>query len=58
MSCQHCVVRVKRALDAISGVLEADVSIGAAEVQYDNLKTTKEEIILAVEKAGYKVMTE
>lgn len=55
MSCQHCAARVKRALDAIEGVAKSDVAIGSATVLFDESKAKKEDIIAAVEKAGYKV---
>lgn len=55
MSCQHCVMRVKKAIDAVEGVISSDVSIGSATVQFDESKTKKDKIIEAIEKAGYKV---
>lgn len=55
MSCQHCVARVKKAIDALSGVKKSDVTIGSATVQFDESKAKKEDIIMAIEKAGYKV---
>jgi copper chaperone len=56
MSCQHCVMRVKKALDALQGVAKSDVAIGRAIVSVDDSKIKKEEIIASVEKAGYKVV--
>ena len=55
MSCRHCVMRVKKALDALPGVTGADVQVGSAAVKYDEAKVKREEIAAAVEKAGYKV---
>lgn len=55
MSCQHCVMRVKKAIDAVLGVTSSDVIVGSATVQFDESKTKKEDIIEAIEKAGYKV---
>jgi copper chaperone len=55
MSCQHCVMRVKKAIDAIAGVTKSDVAVGSATIQFDESKTKKEDILAAVEKAGYKV---
>ena len=55
MSCQHCVMRVKKAIDAVQGVSKAEVVIGQAAVSFDETKTTKEAISSAVEKAGYKI---
>ena len=56
MSCQHCVMRVRKAVGELPGVSEADVSIGSARVRYDESKVKKEDIRQAVEKAGYKVL--
>jgi copper chaperone len=55
MSCQHCVMRVKKALEGISGVLSADVSIGNAKVKFDGSKTNRDKIAKAVVDTGYKV---
>ncbi len=55
MSCQHCVMRVKKALDGIAGITEANVTVGSASIKYDESKVKLEEIHSAIEKAGYKV---
>jgi copper chaperone CopZ len=55
MSCQHCVMAVKKALGGVPGILESDVQVGNASVKYDEAKINKEEIESTVEKAGYKV---
>jgi copper chaperone len=56
MSCQHCVMHVKKAIGALPGVSGAEVNIGRAEVDYDESKTGKEDLKKAVEGAGYKVV--
>ncbi len=56
MSCRHCVMRVKKAIDAISGISQSDVQVGSAAVQFDESKIKKEDITTAIEKAGYKVI--
>jgi len=58
MSCQHCVMSVKKAIEGISGVSSVDVSIGNAKVTFDGSKTNRDEIAKAVVNAGYKVKTE
>jgi len=58
MSCQHCVMSVKKAIEGISGVSSVDVSIGNAKVTFDGSKTNSDEIAKAVVNAGYKVKTE
>ena len=56
MSCQHCVMAVKKALGDVPGILESDVQIGSAVVKYDESKTKNEDIETKIEKAGYKVV--
>jgi copper chaperone len=55
MSCQHCVMSVKKAIGALKGIEQSDVSIGNAVVKYDDSKVKKEEIEAAIEKTGFKV---
>jgi copper chaperone len=56
MSCQHCVMSVKKAVESISGVASADVTIGSAKITFDEAKTGKNEIIKAIQHVGYKVI--
>ncbi len=56
MSCQHCVMRVRKAVDQLPGVSQADVSIGTARVTYDASKIKPADLEQAIEKAGYKVI--
>jgi copper chaperone CopZ len=56
MSCQHCVMHVKEAVDATEGVQSAEVTIGKANVVYDDSKVNREAIALAIQNAGYKVV--
>ncbi|HSB31128.1 MAG TPA: heavy-metal-associated domain-containing protein [Candidatus Sulfobium mesophilum] len=55
MSCQHCVMRVKKAIEGLKGINKADVQIGQAKVKFDESLTGKKEIEEAIVKAGYKV---
>ncbi|MEJ2182047.1 MAG: cation transporter [Nitrospirota bacterium] len=55
MSCQHCVMRVKQALEGLDGVSSSKVEIGTAEVAFDEKKISRADLEMAVEKAGYKV---
>ena len=55
MSCGHCVMRVKKAIETLGGVTEADVNIGAARVKYDESRAKREDIEAAVEAAGYTI---
>jgi copper chaperone len=56
MSCQHCVMNVKKALDGIDGVNSSNVAVGSAKVVYDGSKTNTDTIIRAVRSAGYNVI--
>lgn len=56
MSCNHCVMRVKKAIDNLKGIEKSDVSIGHANVQFNDIEISQEEIINAITKSGYKVV--
>jgi copper chaperone len=53
MSCNHCVTAVAEALGELPGVSVDEVRIGAAEVSYQPEKVSPQQIVLAVEDAGY-----
>jgi copper ion binding protein len=55
MSCQHCVMRVRKALEALSGITSMNVEVGKASVSFDETKVTQKEIEAAITKAGYKI---
>jgi copper chaperone len=55
MSCQHCVNRVKKAIEALEGIKNLDVSIGSAKITFDEGKVSKSAIEKAITAAGYKV---
>ena len=56
MTCNHCVMRVVKALKAVPGVQDAQVDLQKAEavVTYDDAKVTREKLSSAVTEAGYK----
>ena len=56
MTCGHCVMRVKKALDAVKGVKDVDVELEAkkATVKLDPNKVEEKSLVEAVEEAGYK----
>ena len=56
MSCQHCVMRVKKAIGLLPGVTESVVDIGTARITYDESRLGKGDLKKAVEEAGYKVI--
>jgi copper ion binding protein len=58
MTCNHCVMRVAKALKAVPGVQDAQVDLqkGEAVISYDDAKVTMEKLSFAVVEAGYKVV--
>jgi copper chaperone len=55
MSCQHCVMRVKKAFETLPGIAALDVKIGSANVTYDEATVKREDLEAAVVAAGYNV---
>ena len=53
MSCGHCVNAVEKALRAVPGATLEAVSIGSASVSYDPTKTKPDDLVKAVDEAGY-----
>ncbi|MGF0095108.1 heavy metal translocating P-type ATPase [Peptoniphilus sp. SGI.035] len=59
MSCNHCVATVKKALESVEGVSEANVLLEEkrAEVKLDK-EVSSDELVKAVEEAGYSAKIE
>ncbi len=59
MTCNHCVLRVTKALKAVPGVQDAQVNLqkGEAVVTYDDAKTAADKLSSAVAEAGYRVVS-
>lgn len=57
MTCNHCQMRVEKALKAIDGVHDTKVSLqdGCADVSYDPDIVTIDSIKATVAKIGFKV---
>lgn len=53
MSCEHCVGRVKKALEGVDGVEEAEVQLdpGRATVRGENYRL--DDLVEAVDRVGY-----
>jgi len=58
MDCPSCAGKVDKSLGRVDGVLEATLqpTTGTATVTYDPDRTTEEEVIAAIESAGYEVL--
>ena len=56
MTCGHCQMTVKKALENVKGVKSAvvDLENNSALVNYKSDKVTVENLVLAVVDAGYK----
>jgi len=55
MSCQHCVMRVKKAIEGLTGISGLSVEVGSVKVTFDETKMQQADIENAVVKAGYKI---
>jgi copper chaperone CopZ len=53
MSCGHCVTAVSNALEELPGVNVDAVRIGSAQLTYEPARVSPDQIVLAVEDAGY-----
>jgi copper chaperone len=58
MTCNHCVMRVAKALKGVQGVQDAQVDLQKAEaaITFDEAKVTMDKLSSAVVDAGYKVV--
>ena len=54
MSCGHCVLAVREALDSVPGVKVEQVQVGSATVSFDENKTSVGDLVDAVYSAGYE----
>jgi copper chaperone len=55
MSCNHCVMAVQKNLSKIK-LIKFEVTIGSAKVEFKDNEIVEEEIIKAIEEAGYQVV--
>lgn len=57
MSCNHCVMAIKKAIGSIDGVSNVDVNLEKGTVAVDHSESVKlEEVKAAIEDAGYDVI--
>jgi copper chaperone len=56
MSCMHCQMRVKKAVEAVEGVQKADVNLQTKQVtiDYEEDKANTEKVKDAIREAGYE----
>jgi copper chaperone len=57
MSCGHCKAAVEGELNKLSGVeaASADIEKGTVEVSYNESRVGNEQLVEAIEEAGYTV---
>jgi copper chaperone len=56
MSCKHCVMRVKSALEGVAGVESAEVELGAKRATVVGASLDDAALKAAVAEAGYEVV--
>jgi copper chaperone len=56
MSCDHCLRAVRGALAAIPGVEIDTIRIGSASLRIDPTKATVDQLVAAIDEAGYEVL--
>lgn len=58
MSCQHCVMSIKKALNQLEGIRNIEVDLQEQEVRFDNTKSIpSDRIRKAITDAGYEVVS-
>jgi copper chaperone len=58
MSCQHCVMSIKKALGKLEGIQNVDVDLQKAEVRFDNTQGVVSDLVKkTIEEAGYEVVS-
>ncbi len=55
MSCNHCVMAVKKELSKVAGLTVEQVEVGKARVQYDEAVVTQAVLAQAIDEAGFKL---
>jgi copper chaperone len=56
MSCGHCQMSVKKAVESVEGIRKADVNLQTKQVtvDYDEGKANLEKVKAAIREAGYE----
>jgi copper chaperone len=57
MSCQHCVMAVKKALNGIDGIQNVDVALESGQATFDTAQPVAMEVVKErIKKAGFEVV--
>ena len=54
MSCGHCVMAVRKAVQALPGIRTLEVEVGKADVEFDPRLVQVEAIARAIGEAGFQ----
>jgi len=57
MTCRHCVMSLKAALNKIKMLDVVEVQIGSARVEYETGQVNEEQLETAVKEAGYELVS-
>ncbi len=55
MTCQHCVMSLRKELEKIEKLNVLDVQIGSAQIKYEPEEVAEEQLIAAVSAAGFEL---
>jgi copper chaperone CopZ len=55
MSCGHCVKALTKELEAIKGLTVQEIIIGKAVIDYDQELVSDEDILQAIDEAGFRL---
>lgn len=55
MTCNHCVMSLRKELAQVEGLEVLNVGIGSATVAMDDARVSDEQLRAAVERAGFSV---
>ena len=58
MSCSHCVLVVRKTIEAFGAATVHDVSVGSALVSFDDGGTSRKDVLQALENQGYPARAE
>ncbi len=57
MSCQHCVMSVKKALGKVEGIQNVDVDLEKGEVSFENTRSVAlSQVEKVIKDAGYEIV--
>ena len=58
MSCQHCVMSIRKALGQLEGIQNIDVDLQKGEVRFENKRPVESDRITeAIEAAGFEILS-